>query len=85
MVPGASHVGSNRHLYCDNDDDDPDEAGPEVHFKTEYDGFTFKVTAMAAVTPNQTHHMKIVIADAVDWALDSGLFIKSASFRSVDP
>ena len=84
-VPGALNPGSNRHLYCDNDDDDDTDPGPEIHFKTEYDGFTFKVTAMAAVTPNQTHHMKIVIADAVDFLLDSGLFIKSASFRSVDP
>jgi len=88
VVGGALNLGSNRHLYCDNDDniEDPVPQDPEqVHFKTEYDGFTFKVTAMAAVTPNEGHRMKIVVADAVDHALDSGLFIKSASFRSVDP
>ncbi len=85
VVDGAMNLGSNRHLYCDNDDDDNTNEGPEVHFKTEYDGFTFKITAMAAVTPDEAHRMKIVIADAVDFSWDSGLFIKSASFRSVDP
>lgn len=48
----------------------------------QYDGFTVPLKAAAAVTCGETYHMKIAIADAGDWAYDSGLFIKANSFSS---
>ncbi|MGC3991381.1 MAG: choice-of-anchor L domain-containing protein [Chthoniobacteraceae bacterium] len=76
---GGNQVGSNRQLYCDN------PVGYPSLFHTGWDGFTFNIKAVAAVSPNQTHHVKIVVADTSDYLYDSGLFIRKASFRSVKP
>lgn len=40
-----------------------------------YDGFTVPLLAQVAVQPCQTYHMKLIIADAGDWSLDSGVFL----------
>ncbi|HNB81619.1 MAG TPA: choice-of-anchor L domain-containing protein [Chitinophagaceae bacterium] len=47
-----------------------------------YNGFTTVLTAQSAVTPNQTHHMKLAIADGTDFILDSGVWLKAASLTS---
>jgi hypothetical protein len=49
---------------------------------TEMDGLTVVLTAQAQVTPNQTNHIKLAIADAIDFALDSNVFIKAGSLAS---
>jgi Abnormal spindle-like microcephaly-assoc'd, ASPM-SPD-2-Hydin len=51
---------------------------------TEMDGLTVVFTAQATVTPNQTNHIKLAIADANDFALDSNVFIKAGSLSSTD-
>lgn len=50
----------------------------------EYDGFTAVLTAVAEVQPCQTYHMKLVIADALDDVVDSGVFLEAGSFTSGD-
>lgn len=40
-----------------------------------YDGYTVPVTSVTQVAPCSTYHMKIAIADALDQAYDSGVFI----------
>lgn len=52
----------------------------------QYDGYTDGLTATVNVTPCQTYHIKIIIADAGDQAWDSGLFLGYQSFTcSVPP
>ena len=45
----------------------------------EYDGFTVPLTATVAVIPNQSYHLKLVIADGSDNIIDSGIFLKKAA------
>ncbi|PQJ11565.1 hypothetical protein CJD36_007140 [Flavipsychrobacter stenotrophus] len=47
-----------------------------------YDGLTSTLTAIAHVTPCDTYHLKIGIADATDDILDSGVFIEAGSLSS---
>lgn len=51
-------------------------------FYIQYDGFTIPVEISAHVICGQEYHMQIAIADAGDGAYDSGIFIKSGSFKS---
>ncbi|WP_193211614.1 choice-of-anchor L domain-containing protein [Luteolibacter marinus] len=55
------------------------------HAPVEYDGMTLKLKLHAFVTPEEIHHVKIVIADVNDGQLDSGLFMETASLRTIDP
>ena len=47
-----------------------------------YYGMTTTLTAIAAVTPCDTYHLKIGVADASDDVLDSGVFIEAGSLTS---
>jgi len=47
-----------------------------------YDGITTTLTAIAAVTPCDTYHLRIGIADAFDESYDSGVFLKAGSLTS---
>ncbi len=47
-----------------------------------YDGMTTVLTATAAVTPCQTYHLKIALADVADRIYDSGVFLQAYSFTS---
>ncbi len=58
--------------YVDN------ASGPAV----QYDGHTTVLTAQVVVTPCETYHIKIAIADAGDGALDSGVFLEAGSFSA---
>jgi hypothetical protein len=51
-------------------------------FNTEMDGMTVVLTATAQVTPGQTNHIKLAVADAIDTVLDSNVFIKAGSLTS---
>lgn len=55
---------------------------PSTTYNTEADGFTTTLSVSAAVTPGQTHHIRLAIADAGDSALDSWVLIKAGSFSS---
>ncbi len=48
----------------------------------EYDGFTVVLTAWCHVVPCLNYHIKIAVADAGDWVLDSGVFLEAGSFSS---
>lgn len=47
-----------------------------------YNGFTTVLLAKSAVTPGQTHHLKLGICDAGDQVLDSGVWLKQGSLTS---
>jgi hypothetical protein len=49
----------------------------------QYDAMTYVFTAMAAVQPCSTYHIKLAIADAVDHIYDSGVFLEENSFTSI--
>jgi hypothetical protein len=51
---------------------------------TEMDGLTVVFSATATVTPNTTNHIKLAIGDAIDYDVDSNVFIKAGSFSSTD-
>lgn len=59
---------------------DPSDLGMPTPFGTQFDGFTTVLTAMATLTPNVSHHIKLVIADASDCVLDSAVFLQAGSF-----
>lgn len=48
----------------------------------QYDGFTTVLQAIANVTPCETYHLKIAIADAFDHAFDSGVFLEANSLTT---
>jgi len=76
---GNVNLGSYASLYNNND------IGAGHPFDLEADGFTDVFTANATVTPNVTHHIKLVIADKTDDVYDSWVFLKGASFSVVNP
>ncbi len=47
-----------------------------------YNGYTTVLGAALAVIPGSIYHFKLAIADATDYALDSGVFIEASSFVS---
>lgn len=47
-----------------------------------YNGLTSTLQAIAAVTPCNTYHLKIGIADAFDHVYDSGVFLEAGSLTS---
>ncbi len=47
-----------------------------------YDGFTSIFSAIATVIPCNTYHLKLAIADAIDYAFDSGVFLEEGSLTS---
>lgn len=47
-----------------------------------YDGYTTVLTALAAVSPCDTYHLKLAIADAGDQTLDSGVLLEAGSLSS---
>lgn len=49
----------------------------------EYDGWTINLQAVSAVTPCETYHLKLIIADASDPLWDSGVFIEKIESNNV--
>lgn len=52
------------------------------HILIEYDGMTKLMEIKQPVTPNETYHLKLAIADVGDDAYDSGVLIEGHSFVS---
>ena len=53
-----------------------------LNTKFTHDGHTVVFTALAAVQPCQTYHLKLAIADVSDDDLDSGVFLEAKSLSS---
>ena len=51
-----------------------------VVYDIQCDGFTVVFQLFATVIPNTTHHIKMAVADANDFALDTWIFLESGSF-----
>ncbi|MGJ8684568.1 MAG: choice-of-anchor L domain-containing protein [Nonlabens sp.] len=49
---------------------------------TNYEGRTVSFTASAPVIPNQSYHLKMVVADQFDFRFDTAVFIESGSLRA---
>ena len=89
VVPGTSNpvsineinASTNSSLFVANGDGTsaPQVTDPKV---TNFDGFTVPLTAISKVTPCQTYHLKMAIADVVDGSFDSGVFLKGGSLSS---
>jgi gliding motility-associated-like protein len=47
-----------------------------------YKGYTTKLTAQRAITPCNTYHMKMAVADAGNGVYDSGVFIEAGSLTT---
>ncbi|MFO8129354.1 MAG: choice-of-anchor L domain-containing protein, partial [Bacteroidales bacterium] len=47
-----------------------------------YDGFTTVFTATVIVEPCETYHIKLAIADGMDYSYDSGVFLEANSFSA---
>jgi hypothetical protein len=71
----------NSNLYRDNSFLNP----PINPINIESDGLTVEMVCSASVTPNQTNHLKLAIADTSDQVLDSVVMIKGGSFSTVKP
>ncbi|KQS91561.1 choice-of-anchor L domain-containing protein [Chryseobacterium sp. Leaf394] len=51
-----------------------------TNIETNFNGRTIPLTATATVTPGQSYHFKMVLADASDSGYDSAVFIQGGSF-----
>lgn len=84
LVPGTTtavsintvNLTANPSLYRNND---PSDLGIPTPFATQFDGFTVVLTATATLTPNVSHHIKLVIADTDDEIFDSVVFLRAGS------
>lgn len=50
-----------------------------------FDGFTTIITAISAVQPCTSYHIKLAVANVNDGAFDSGVFLQSNSFAACGP
>ena len=82
LIPGTStpvsvnnvnHL-SNTQYFIDN---------TTAVINTQLDGVTTVLTVTADVIPNETNHIKLVIADAGDFVLDSWVMLRAESFVSI--
>jgi len=56
---------------------------PSINQTVVFDGMTTVLKAVASVTPCQTYHLKLAIADVADRIYDSGVLLQANSFTSV--
>lgn len=82
LIPGTTtpvsinnvNAGLNSQYYVWND-----TIGSPCYNVMEYDGYTTPMTAYAVVIPDSVYHIKIAVADAGDYILDSGVFLDAES------
>ena len=58
--------------------------GPLPPVDTELNGLTTVLGAQATLTPGLTYHIKLAVADANDFALDSDVFVRAGSLSSAN-
>ena len=95
LVPGTNipvsintinNMDNSEYFVCNGDpNNNCNNYFPEPDFNStlQYDGLTVVMEAVAAVTPCETYHLKLAIADDLDFSFDSGVFIEAKSL-SVD-
>ena len=86
LIPGTStpitmvnvNANTNSQYYVDNGD----QAGEEGELTTNYNGFTIPLTAQVVLTPCESYHIRLAIADGGDGLYDSAVFLEAGSFTS---
>lgn len=86
LIPGTTvpvsinnlNDASNSEYYVDNGSGFPVDPNSTV----QYDGLTVQLQAKIKVTPCETYHLKLAIADAGDCVLDSGVFLEAGSLNT---
>jgi len=74
-IDGVTASGPNCASYNNND-----PTNSTTPYNIEYDGFTDMLTASFLGLTTGPHHIKLAIADAGDYVLDSAVFIQAGSF-----
>ncbi len=77
-VNGGNPYGSNSSYPEYYNNNDLNDGG--AYYDLEYDGFTDIFMAQVLGLSAGTHHIKLAIADAGDYVLDSAVFIQAGSF-----
>ncbi|MFN4081690.1 MAG: choice-of-anchor L domain-containing protein, partial [Saprospiraceae bacterium] len=77
----------NAGLYVNNQPADQNLCGQNPAMgvavnEVQYDGFTRRLTAIAAVQPCQTYNIKLKVADVGDGIFDSAVFLRAGSFSA---
>lgn len=86
LIPGTAtpitmvnvNANNNAQFYVDNGDEPGEEGEPTVNLN----GFTVPLTATAVLTPCETYHIRLAIADGGDGLYDSAVFLEAGSFSS---
>jgi hypothetical protein len=87
LIPGTStevsinniNASENSSFFRNNDLDD---VNTNNVLNTEFDGLTNTLAAKGFVTPGQTYHLKLAIADTGDSIYDSAVFLKEGSLST---
>lgn len=93
LIPGTNTPVTINNINNGNTDLNPDYPPTNPEFfnanplnpnaAIEYDGWTINLQAVAEVTPCETYHLKLIIADASDRLWDSGVFIEKIESNNV--
>ncbi|MBC7865189.1 MAG: choice-of-anchor L domain-containing protein [Bacteroidia bacterium] len=92
LLPGTStpvtalnvNLTNNSQYYVDNGDGSGTGTAPDGP-AVQYDGFTVVMQAKYPVICGETYHIKLMIADALDGAVDAGVFLETGSFTTSAP
>ncbi len=83
---GLNIPAKNKYLYLDNDDDIKPTVNPSDYYRlVECDGMTVKLRGHVLVEPGQTYRVRMVIADAKDWAYDAAILFEKNSVKTIQP
>ena len=90
LIPGTTTPVSINNINATNNsaffrNNDFSDLEPPYPFNTEFDGFTTVFAAQSLVTPGVTQRLKIAVADVSDSILDSAVYLKEGSLRTLPP